>query len=153
MARNLARGLFPVEVEAEGLISALSELAGRNDQRSGVTCRFEAGRPALIHNSFVGMHLYRIAQEAVRNAINHSGARNIVISFHETGQGAELLVKDDGHGFTSTHRDGKGMGLDIMRHRAATVGATFDIHSDSQGTVVSCKVPENSASQDDLSPP
>jgi len=146
IARNLARGLFPVEIEAEGLISALRELAVSNTQRAGIICQFEGGRPALIYNSFAGTHLYRIAQEAVRNAIKHSGARNIIISFNETGQGAELIVRDDGNGFTSPRGTGKGMGLDIMRHRATMIGATFDIRSDSHGTVVLCSIAENAAS-------
>jgi signal transduction histidine kinase len=141
IARNLARGLFPVEIEAEGLISALRELAARHDGRSGIDCRFEAEDPALIHDAFVAAHLYRIGQEAVSNAARHSGARHIVVSLtRQEDRGARLVIKDDGSGIAKHSRASKGMGLHIMRHRAGMIGASFDIQSDSHGTVVSCRV-------------
>ena len=140
IARNLARGLFPVEIEAEGLISALRELAATHDGRNGVACRFEAEEPALIHDPYAAAHLYRIAQEAVRNALQHSGARNIVISFAEEEAYAKLTIRDDGSGIPNLSNSRKGMGLHIMRHRAGMIGAGFDIESDSHGTVVSCSV-------------
>jgi signal transduction histidine kinase len=140
IARNLARGLFPVEIEAEGLISALRELAATYDGRSGIACRFEAERPALMHDSFAPPHLYRIAQEAVRNAVKHSGARRVVISFTEEGGAGKLVVRDDGCGIANLGQGRKGMGLHIMRHRAEMIGALFNIESDSHGTIVSCSV-------------
>jgi len=140
IARNLARGLFPVEIEAEGLISALRELALRHAGRSRIACHFEMERPALIHDAFTAAHLYRIAQEALRNAVRHSGARHIVISLTEEGGGARLVVKDDGGGIANLSQERNGMGLHIMRHRAGLIGAAFDIESDSHGTVVSCRV-------------
>jgi signal transduction histidine kinase len=141
MARGLARGLFPVAIETEGLISALRELAATNDGRNGISCRFEEKRPALIDDPFVAAHLYRIAQEAVRNAVRHSGARNIAISLAETDGAAKLTVRDDGKGVGNLSEEGKGMGLRIMRHRAGIIGATFDIASDARGTAVLCSMP------------
>jgi signal transduction histidine kinase len=141
IARNLARGLFPVEIEAEGLISALKELAATHDGRNGVTCRFEAEHPALIHDTYAAAHLYRIAQEAVRNALEHSGARSVAINFAQEGTSARLTVRDDGAGIPNHSNGRKGMGLHIMRHRAGMIGAGFRIESDSHGTVVSCCVP------------
>ncbi len=141
IARNLARGLFPVEIEAEGLISALRELAANFDGRSGVACRFETERPALVHDSFAAAHLYRIAQEAVRNASRHSGASNIIISFNEEDGVAKLAVRDDGKGIPNLHGERKGMGLHIMRHRAGMIGAAFGVASDARGTTISCDLP------------
>jgi signal transduction histidine kinase len=141
IARNLARGLFPVEIEAEGLISALRELAATHDGRNGVACRFESEDPALIHDTYAAAHLYRIAQEAVRNALQHSGARNIVISFAQDGTSARLTVRDDGAGIPNRSNGRKGMGLHIMRHRAGMIGARFGVESGAPGTVVSCSVP------------
>jgi len=140
IARDLARGLFPAEIEAEGLISALRELAASNDGRHGIACRFEAERAALIHDTSVAAHLYRIAQEAVRNAVRHGGARNIVIRFAEEGGGAKLTIRDDGTGIPNFSEEPKGMGLHIMRHRAAMIDAAFAVESNSHGTVVSCNV-------------
>jgi signal transduction histidine kinase len=140
ITRNLARGLFPVEIEAEGLISAFRELARTYDQRNGMACRFEADQPALIHDTVLAAHLYRIGQEAVRNAVQHSGARNIVIRFAEEGGSSRLSIRDDGTGIPSVVGERKGMGLHIMRHRAGMIGAEFGIQSDQHGTVISCSV-------------
>jgi signal transduction histidine kinase len=141
IARNLARGLFPAEIEAEGLISALRELAATHDGRGGVACRFETEKPPLIDDTITAAHLYRIAQEAVRNAVRHSGARNVVIGLADDGVGAKLTVRDDGTGIPEPSEGRKGMGLHIMRHRAGIIGAGFQIDSDSRGTLVSCTLP------------
>jgi signal transduction histidine kinase len=140
IARNLARGLFPVEIEAEGLISALRELAATQDGRGGIACRFETEHPALIRDPTVAAHLYRIAQEAVRNAVRHSCARNILITFSEEKGSAKLTIADDGTGIAKSPEERKGMGLHIMSHRAGMIGAAFHINSDSHGTVVACSV-------------
>jgi len=141
IARNLARGLFPVEIEAEGLISALNELAEKNSVNSGIACHVEAGQHALIYDTSVATHLFRIAQESVSNAIKYSGAKNILISLGEIERGTMLIIKDDGCGIVEFSRERKGMGLRIMRHRAGLIGAEFDLKSDSRGTVVSCIIP------------
>jgi len=138
IARNLARGLFPVEIEGEGLLSALRELATTHDGRNGIACRFEGKRPPLIHDTFAAAHLYRVAQEAVRNAALHSGARNIVIGLAEEGGSATLSVRDDGRGIPNPSEGRKGMGLHIMRHRARMIGAVFGIESNAHGTVIAC---------------
>jgi signal transduction histidine kinase len=140
IARTLARGLFPVEIEAAGLISALKELAAVNDGRGGISCRFEAAHPALVHDTFAAAHLYRIAQEAVRNAVQHSAARHIVISLTQEAGGAMLTVKDDGSGIANPSEERQGMGLRIMRHRAGMIGAAFDVQSNSRGTMISCSL-------------
>jgi signal transduction histidine kinase len=140
IARNLARGLFPVEIEAEGLISALRELAATHDGRGGIACRFEAEHAPLIRDTSVAAHLYRIAQEAERNAVRHSAARNILIKLTEERGSARLTVGDDGTGITSLPEERKGMGLHIMRHRAGMIGATFRAESNSNGTVIVCSV-------------
>jgi signal transduction histidine kinase len=148
IARNLSRGLFPVAIEAEGLLSALRELAASFDGRSGIACRFIADPPVLVHDTFAATHLYRIAQEAVRNAASHSGARCIVITLANESGGAKLLVSDDGHGIPQPSPGRRGMGLHIMRHRAGMIGATFHIQSNMHGTVVSCAIPGHPSPQE-----
>ena len=140
MARNLARGLFPVGIEGEGLLSALRELAETYDGRSGIVCRFEAANPALIYDGIVAAHLYRIAQESVRNALRHSGGRHITISLDQDDNEATLSVRDDGAGLKQEAGERLGMGLHIMRHRATMIGGQFEIASDGHETVVSCVV-------------
>jgi signal transduction histidine kinase len=139
LARNTAHGLFPVEFDAAGLMSALSELATFKTERHGVDCQFKCSEPVFINDTEVAGHLYRIAQEAVRNAVRHSHARSIVITFFETTEGVLLEVADDGTGLTPLSNR-SGMGLQIMKYRASMIGAAFELRSGSGGTIVSCRL-------------
>ena len=67
-------------IESEGLMSALEELAANTEKMFHITCRFHCDSPVLIHNHSVATHLYRIAQEAVSNAIKHGKARQVDIN-------------------------------------------------------------------------
>ena len=84
--RELARGSSPVRLEAEGLADALRELAAGTKKVFGCDCRFRCDPPVLVPNHTVAIHLYRIAQEAVSNAIKHGQARRIEISLTAQGQ-------------------------------------------------------------------
>jgi len=141
IARGLARGLFPVEIEGPGLISALHELAAMQDGRNGIACRFQSGQPVMIHDTIAAAHLYRIAQEALRNAVRHSGATSIVIELSPTPSGAVLSVTDNGKGIADPPAPGAGMGLHIMRHRAEIIGAIFTLDSNPGGTRIICELP------------
>ena len=74
-SRQLSRGLFPVRLEKEGLAPALDELAKATRDRFKLQCRFESKGPGAVENSTMATHLYRIAQEAVTNAVKHSRAQ------------------------------------------------------------------------------
>ena len=76
-ARELAQGLSPIGLEAEGLETALQELAARTRRIFRIDCRLEFNGPVLIHDPAVGIHLYRISQEAINNAIKHGKATRI----------------------------------------------------------------------------
>ena len=147
IARNLSRGLFPFDIKAGGLVTALQELAERSSGLSGIECVFETAHPPLIHDTNTATHLFRISQEAVNNAIKHSGARQISIRLAEINNGAMLTVKDDGCGMGVLPENRKGMGLHIMRHRAKLIGATFEVQSNSQGTMVLCSVANSHEAQ------
>jgi PAS domain S-box-containing protein len=139
--RLLARGLSPVTLEAEGLMSALEELAGNTEKLFGIRCRFECASPVLIEDLAIGTHLYRIAQEAVSNAIKHGKAKNVVIRLEDKA-GTRLTIDDDGEGFSKKSSPGKGMGLRIMHYRAAMVNGSVSIEPNKSGGVtVSCAVP------------
>lgn len=138
LSRKLAKGLHPIEVEAEGLMQALEELAATTSDLFRVSCRFECDSPVLIRNAPASVHLYRIAQEAISNAVRHGQAKNIVIQLETLDDGIALRVKDDGSGLPAPP-PATGMGLRIMAHRAAMIGATFAARRDEQGgTVVAC---------------
>ena len=151
IARNLASGLLSFEIEADGLVTALHDLAEMNSVRPGVVCYFDAKHAPLIRDPFTVTHLYRIAQEAVRNAVRYSGARRIVISLTEIEHGAKLKVEDDGCGIQDLTQERKGMGLKIMRHRAALIGGKFEIKSDSCGTAIACIIATVRDEQSNLS--
>ena len=125
-------------MEEIGLMNALGELAHTVEKLFTVSCRFEYDRPVLIHDTFTAIHLYRITQEAVNNAIKHGRATDILISFASDNGITSLAIKDNGKGFQKVHKDGKGMGISTMKYRANMVGANIDIRSDRKGTVVSC---------------
>ena len=142
MARDLARGTYLVELEAEGLMVALKELAANCSNWSKTTCIFERSDPVLIHNATVATHLYRIAQEAVSNAIRHGKARHIVVGLSERNGCVALTVEDDGIGLPDGWQKGPGLGTRIMAHRAAIIGAVFNLdHNPTGGTLVKCSLP------------
>ena len=103
-ARNLARGLYPVRLEVDGLSSALEELAASAQARNNVSCHFSCDEQVLIHDEVAGNNLYRIAQEAVNNAVKHGRGRNISIGLGAVEDEVTLTVKDDGIGFPETPR-------------------------------------------------
>jgi signal transduction histidine kinase len=141
LSRKLAKGLHPIELEAEGLMQALEELAATSSELFKVSCRFECDSPVLIRDSAVSGHLYRIAQEAVSNAVKHGKAGKISIQLDSLDEGIVLRVKDDGVGLPDLPVRSAGMGLRIMAHRAAMIGATFTARrGDSGGTTVACVI-------------
>ena len=140
LARNLARGLAPVELEAEGLMAAFRDLAKTTTSHFNIDCRFEAPHPVLIDNSATSTHLFRIAQEAVSNAIKHGRARQVTISLTQVAEDILLEVRDNGSGFREPPPDAQGMGLHIMRHRASMIGATLTIRRATPGTIVACRL-------------
>jgi signal transduction histidine kinase len=142
LARNLARGIYPVEMEAEGLMAAFEELANNITSVSKITCVFECEKPVLIPDAAVTTHLYRITQEAISNAIRHGKAKRIGISLSERGGMVTLTVEDDGLGLSETWQKGQGLGTRIMAHRAAMIGAALALEPNpTGGTLVRCLFP------------
>ena len=92
LARNLARGIYPVEMEAEGLMAAFQELAANITAISKITCVFDCPTPVLVHDALAATHLYRIAQEATTNAIRHGKARHIGIQSFQTSRSSDTYT-------------------------------------------------------------
>jgi PAS domain S-box-containing protein len=141
--RKLARGLFPVELETNGFVSALNELADHVRKIFHVECRFECAAPVMIGDNMAATHLYRIAQEAINNAIKHGNAKHIIISLKPAGDKISLSVTDDGIGFSNESRKGSGMGLHTMKYRAGVIRATLEVHSVGKGATVTCVFSKN----------
>lgn len=141
--RSLARGLHPVEAEANGLMAALEDLAERVADVFKVSCQFECPQPVLIGDGTVATHLYRIVQEAVTNAIKHGQAGRIRITLETDAARHVVSVSDNGTGFNPRATVGKGLGLRIMNHRAGVIKATLAIEPNPEGgTRVICAVPQ-----------
>ncbi len=138
-ARGIASGLYPVKMEAHGSMSALQELAANIEAMFHVQCVYSCDRPVIIKDNGVAVHLYRIAQEAVTNAIRHGKARHIRIGLAETDHRIKLTVKDDGKGLPDPLPSTRGIGIDIMNYRARMIGGTLDIHrAPKGGTILTC---------------
>ena len=139
--RSLARGLSPVALEANGLMSALQELAANAQEMFRVQCVFVCEQPVLIRENNVATHLFRIAQEAVSNAVRHGHATRIEISLGATPERMLLAVSDNGTGLDAHRPAGPGQGLRIMQYRAAVVGGVFTMERGAtSGTTVVCSV-------------
>jgi signal transduction histidine kinase len=147
-ARALARGLYPVKLEVDGLPSALEQLAESVQNLTRINCEFRCEEPVQIHSEVAGTNLYRIAQEAVNNAIKHGRAKNLVIELEAVENEVTLSVSDDGIGFSPELKKENGMGLSIMNYRARLIGASLDIRRGSHGgTTVVCSFVDNHAAK------
>jgi signal transduction histidine kinase len=146
LARNLARGLNAVELSNNGLTAALSDFATSTSDLFNISCRLECPQPFLMDDMLVAVHLYRIAQEAVGNAIKHGEAKNVIVQLENSQSGKLLRVVDDGIGLVPMHINGKGMGLRIMSYRSELIGAKLDVRGRAtKGTVVTCLLPLHKA--------
>jgi PAS domain S-box-containing protein len=123
------------------LKTALRSLAANMSENCGVKVTVKADSSSLPISPPVAAQLYRVAQEAVRNAIEHGAAREVLIQLTFGDQDLMLTVQDDGKGFDASV-NGQGMGLRIMRYRAQCIGGSCEVHAGpSQGTIVHCRVP------------
>lgn len=142
-SRQLSRGLFPIRLAAEGLPSALEELAHATAERYHIPCEFRGPTASPVLSKPTATHLYRIAREAINNAVKHGQARLIIIHLENQAKAVELRVQDNGVGLLADGRlKSSGMGLHIMEYRARSIGGTLRLApAPSGGTIVSCCVP------------
>lgn len=135
--RSLSRGLYPVELKDNGLLAALEELVARCENFYKIRCVLNMSSMLAGCDTDLSLHLYRIVQEAINNAIKHGDAKNISIDLEKTQGVMRLSIIDDGLGFGEDA--GKGMGFNIMRYRASVIGAELDVKSQkNKGTEVIC---------------
>ncbi|MGV3659237.1 MAG: ATP-binding protein, partial [Prosthecobacter sp.] len=155
LTRALARGLHPVALEAGGFGTAIHDLAERMENIFGVVCQCEYPAGLEIANGSA-MHLYRIAQEAVTNAIKHGHAREISIKVSSNPHQTVLSVRNNGASIPdeAPAGTGTGMGLRIMKYRAGVIGASLDIQNNSSdvGVTITCAIPTSACSETN-SPP
>ncbi len=141
-ARSLARGIFPVQMDSTGLATALEELIGTMNRLRSASISLEVEGDIRIKNPQVAMHLYRIAQEAMSNALRHGRAHRVTVRMVQDDEAFMMTIVDDGCGFDSGVRYTQGMGLRTIRYRAGEIGAHLQVDAKPrEGTIVSCRLP------------
>jgi signal transduction histidine kinase len=142
LTRKIAKGLFPLELEGEGLEAALVELSVVTARNHNVACEFKCDPSVRLSNSTTATHLYRIAQEAVINAIKHGHVSRIVIELSRGDNNLVLSIKDDGIGLPVPLPENRGIGLRIMSSRAGMIGGLLSVKNQAEGgTIVTCDLP------------
>lgn len=151
--RELARGLIPVPVDSDSLPAALESLVNDTQRSSGLECRLECSAPVAFLDSDAATHLFRMAQEAINNALKHARANAITVRISQSKGQLTLEIADDGVGFDPSGTEALGAGLRIMQHRGDLAGGIFSVTSRvGVGTVVRCSIPSTPAtsSSEDL---
>jgi two-component system CheB/CheR fusion protein len=140
--RELAHGLLPVSSDSQGLMLALKRWAAEVEDLFHISCRLQLDGPVFIHDANLSTHLYRIAQEAVNNAIRHGQAKNIAIGLFAEGDYGTLKIENDGFSLPEAQPNGSGMGMQIMNYRARMVGGSLKVESgETRGVTITCLFP------------
>jgi PAS domain S-box-containing protein len=151
--KSLARGLAPVELDAGGLTAALQDFAHGVEALHRVRCHFRCDRNVTVADRGEAVHLYRIAQEAVSNALKHGKPSRIAIELTSSIGRLRLAIEDDGTGIRDDSGNHHGMGLHIMRYRARMIDGTLEVRRLAKGgTLVACEWPDVRSGDRSLTP-
>lgn len=135
--RDLAKSLYPIDIETGGLVSALQTLASNAEKMLDVKCRFVCKEPVSISSLVESKQLYRIAQEAVTNAAKHGKAKKITIELRSAEGLCVLSVSNNGLDFEMLSHSNEGLGLKIMEYRTNLIGGVLKIgRGKKRGTLV-----------------
>lgn len=142
--RRVSHGLQPVSSDSEGLMAGLRTLVSCTNLLKGISCVFRHNKPLIkVHNNEVANHLYRIAQEAVQNALRHGNPQHVTLNLSRTGDQITLDIQDDGIGFDPRKIRSHGTGLRTMKYRAEAMNGTLHLLPlPDRGTLVRCTVPD-----------
>ncbi len=145
-SRELAHGMYPVDLGTEGPAGALKELAARTNKLFRVDCKFRCDSFVRLNDETSQTHLYRIAQEAIGNAVKHGMASRIDLRLRETGDKIILSVRDNGLGLPKAVDKRMGLGLRIMQYRAGVIGGALSVRKRLKGgTAVVCSILKGAA--------
>jgi signal transduction histidine kinase len=144
---DIGHRLHPATLRLIGVVPALTALA-RETASSGVQAAMRAEQVPDAIPPDVTLCLYRVAQEAIHNAVRHSRCRELTIGLDGSGQHLTLTVTDDGHGFDVSKGLGHGLGLVSMRERVESLGGRLTIESTPKGTRIEASVPYTAASSE-----
>jgi PAS domain S-box-containing protein len=142
-ARYITHGLIPFNIASRGLKQGLEQFAEDVVLVSGIPCEVEFSGTAEVTNLMIATNLYRIAQEAINNAVKHSSATHLAIKLHSDADQIIMTILDDGVGLPGDHGEKSvGMGLLNMNYRAQLIGATISMEAnEGKGTRISVMLP------------
>jgi signal transduction histidine kinase len=142
LAHDVAQGLCPVDMDPDGLLPALERLCREVRDHHGIACDLRADHKLAIRNPEHALHLYRIAREAVTNAIKHARCSRIAIALEQSAGAFTLQIADDGQASVPGAVPVAGLGLSIMQYRAKLIGGTLWVAGDAPGGMrVTCRLP------------
>jgi PAS domain S-box-containing protein len=137
--RYIVKGLVPVDANLTGLADGLRQLCESCGSLFHIPCEFRCNPAAVVKDYSASIHLYRIAQESITNAAKYGKPTRIIISLEKDQSRVILKISDDGVGFNSEKKSGKGMGMRIMSYRAQLINAELTVSSrPNAGTIISC---------------
>jgi len=140
--RALSRGLMPVDIDAGGFMNSITNLVEDIRSQVDIPIMLNINDRVPISDNAIAIHLYRIVQEALNNAIKHADATEIRVGVGIEGNRGCLLVADDGKGLDITPEKSPGLGLRIMKHRCGLIDAELNIEcSPAGGTGIKCFFP------------
>jgi two-component system CheB/CheR fusion protein len=140
--RALSRGLVPVDIDTEGFMNSLEKLIEEIRLQTNLDVQLTIMDRIHIADNTTAMHLYRIVQEALNNAIKHAEASQINVGVGVEGTRGCFLISDDGKGLQTSAKDSSGLGLRIMKHRCGLIDAELRIESSPEdGTRIKCYFP------------
>lgn len=135
-SRNISHALMPKQVEEFGLVVAVENLIHNLDSKTEFRFFHD---DITLGNSKVSVNLYRIIQESLNNIVKHAGASTVHINLNLDKKQLHLTIEDDGHGFRMDEAAGpdRGIGLQSMKSRAASIGANLEMYSEpGKGTLI-----------------
>ncbi len=142
--RELARGLMPVQIDAEGFALSLQEITRSIEQQSNIPIKLQIDDVVLLFDDATAAHLYRIVQESLNNAVKHAEASSITVSLKKEQDHGVLEILDNGVGIPFNLEDSSGLGLNIMKHRCGLFDGEITINpAGERGTKVCCRFPVN----------
>jgi two-component system, LuxR family, sensor kinase FixL len=142
--RTLSRGMVQIDIDKVGLNAAIQNLCKQTTKMTGTKCFITGDNEIEIENHTMAIHIYRIIQEAISNAVKHGKAGNITVRLSRNMYHTSVSIDDDGTGFDPAEKEIQGIGLQIMNYRAAMMGGVFEIiRTDEATTRVRCIIPNN----------
>jgi signal transduction histidine kinase len=131
--REIARGLCPIDAQASELVAAVRRLVADIARDHGIRCTSTSSHSVLDYSRDAAVHIYRIAQQAIDNAIRHGQATSVEVRLEQNDTHFRLCISDNGCGFQPQDSRAQGLGLRTMAFRADVIGGTFQITADPAG--------------------